>query len=77
MTRNFVQAIQWFRKAAVGGLADAQYALGYDIGLGLGVAQNYAIANYWFRKAARQGLGIAEAALATDYFTGKGCRKTR
>ena len=54
-------AMEWFRKAAEHGVADAQNKLGraYELGYG-GVTEDPASAVSWYRKAAEQGQADAE-----------------
>ena len=52
------QAVQWYRKAAEQGLAEAQYNLGVMYAKGEGVRQNYKIAKEWFGKACDNGLQL-------------------
>ena len=49
-----VQAVHWFSKAAVQGLADAQYELGLCYQEGNGVLKDIVAAMSWLRKAADQ-----------------------
>jgi FOG: TPR repeat, SEL1 subfamily len=58
--RNYGEAVSWYRKAADGGNAAAQYNLGVMYANGRGVSKNDAQAVDWFRKAAEQGLGAAQ-----------------
>jgi TPR repeat protein len=58
--RNFSEAVSWYRKAADGGNAAAQYNLGVMYANGRGVSKNDAQAVAWFRKAAEQGLGASQ-----------------
>jgi TPR repeat protein len=53
--RDVANAIAWYRKAAEGGFAPAQDALGDMYSEGLGVEKNDAIAAEWYCKAAEQG----------------------
>ncbi|WP_148132454.1 tetratricopeptide repeat protein, partial [Neisseria sp. HMSC074B07] len=66
------QAVQWYRKAAEQGLADAQYNLGMMYANGQGVRQDYAEAVRWFRKTAEQGLAEAQYNLGLAYEQGQG-----
>jgi len=50
-----VQAVQWIRKAANQGLAQAQCILGGAYAVGMGVAKDNVQAEQWYRKAAEQG----------------------
>jgi TPR repeat protein len=53
--QDYAQAVQWYRKAAEQGLAQAQYNLGFMYDKGRGVRQDDAQAVAWYRKAAEQG----------------------
>ncbi len=55
VTRNDVEAAQWFRRAADQGLADAQYSLAVMYMDGRGVAHDEYEALDWFTLAAQQG----------------------
>ncbi len=57
-------AAQWFERAALQGLTDAQFNLAIMYQQGLGVTQNAAQARAWFELAAAQGHEQAAAALA-------------
>jgi TPR repeat protein len=50
-----VHAVSWYRKAAVQGYVDAQFALGCAYKKGEGVQQNSHEAARWLRMAADQG----------------------
>ena len=52
---DYDNAAQWFRKAALHGIADSQYNLGVLCARGLGTAKSYAEAYKWFALAAAQG----------------------
>ena len=54
--QDLVQAVQWYRKAAEQGFAQAQYNFGVMYAKGEGVRQNYKIAKEWFGKACDNGL---------------------
>jgi TPR repeat protein len=71
--RDFVQAADWFRKAADLGNARAQFKLGtlYQQRES-GLMQDDAQAARWLRKAAEQGLAEAQNALALACLGGKG-----
>lgn len=71
--RDFVQAAEWFRKAADLGNARAQFKLGtlYQQRES-GLMQDDGQAAQWLRKAADQGLAEAQNALALAYLRGKG-----
>ena len=71
--KNDVEAVNWCRKAAEQGLAEAQASLGaiYQKALG-GVLKNDVEAVKWYRKAAEQGDAYAQADLAAMYYEGLG-----
>src|SRR6516164_1063050 len=69
-------ALQWFRKAAEQGYADAQNNLGIGYALGRGTARDDAVAVEWFRKAANLGSAAAQNNLGTMYQQVEHCRKT-
>lgn len=48
VTKDLVQAVFWFKKAADKGDAGAQQSLGYAYGRGLGVSQDWVQAHMWF-----------------------------
>jgi hypothetical protein len=62
-SKDYVEAMRWYRKAADQGDADAQYNIGWLYEHGRGVAQDYAEAMRWYRKAADQGNANAKAGL--------------
>ena len=49
------QAVQWYRKVAEQGDAEAQYNLGLMYYKGEGVRQDLALAQEWFGKACQNG----------------------
>lgn len=55
VTKNFTEAVKWYRKAAEQNLAEAQVALGSSYREGSATEQKNAEAMSWFRKAADQG----------------------
>jgi TPR repeat protein len=68
-------AVQWFRLAAEGGLAEAQYNLGYMLANGRGAPRDDASAARWFRLAAEQEFVEAQFNLASFYAAGRGVEK--
>ena len=60
---DYSEALEWFRKAAEQGYADAQCNLGYCYDKGQGVPQDYSEAVKWYRKAAEQGNEYAKEQL--------------
>ena len=72
---KYLEAAEWFEKAANQGHAKAQYNLGgcyYD---GQGVVQNYKNAAFWYEKAANQGYADAQYNLGICYENGFGVKK--
>jgi hypothetical protein len=70
---NYTESIEWIRKSADQGFAQAEYILGVaytkgDLGL---LPKDEAEAVKWYRKAAEQGLADAQYCLGTIYFSGK------
>ena len=73
--KDYVKAVEWFRKAAERGNANAQCYLGYCFKDGVGVDKNYTEAVKWFRKAAEQGNDVAQVNLGVCYESGQGVVK--
>jgi aminoglycoside phosphotransferase len=65
-------AVEWYRKAADQGVAQAQSNLGLMYANGHGVDQSYATAVKWYRKAAEQEFAHAQGCLGIMYLEGKG-----
>jgi TPR repeat protein len=53
--RDYDKAVEWYRKSAEQGFAEAQYKLGLIYEEGLGVTQDYVEAHKWFNLAAARG----------------------
>jgi len=70
--QDYVQAAQWYHKAAQQGLAPAQFNLGMMYDVGEGVGQDRAEAVKWYRKAAEQSLDAAQFNLGIKYERGEG-----
>jgi len=62
-------------RAAAGGQADAQYAMGERYRLGQGVAQNWFEAVRWYQLSAEQEQAAAQCALAGCFAAGLGVKK--
>lgn len=62
--QNYETSMQILRPLAAEGVADAQYALGYQYFYGLGVEQNTQAGTEWIRLAAQQHYTPAQEALA-------------
>ena len=71
VAQDYVQAVKWFRKAALQGNVSAQYNLGLMYYKGQGVPQDYARALKWCRKAAKQGDASAQYNLGLMYYKGE------
>ena len=69
------EAVDWFRKAAEQGLAEAQFYLGKCYENGEGVEQNLTAATKWYRNAAEQGNADAQFFLGKCYEKGWGVGK--
>jgi TPR repeat protein len=63
-SKEFVEAAQWYHKAASQGYVQAQYALGDIYEFGEGVELNYVLAQRWYQKAADQGYTHASVKLS-------------
>ncbi len=70
VTKDEVEAVKWYRKAADQGLAIASYNLGNMYSGGRGVAKDEAESLMWWRKAADQGHATAQNLLGSMYETG-------
>ena len=69
---DYDKAMEYFRKAAEQGYADAQWGLGWCYETGRGVTQDYNEAVRWYRKAADQGNAGAQNNLGVCYANGRG-----
>ena len=67
--------MQWYRRAAEQGNADAQVNLGLMYANGQGVRQDYTQAVQWCRRAAEQGHAGAQFNLGVMYAEGRGVRQ--
>jgi len=72
VSRDYKQAVKWYRKAAKQGAAEAQYVLGRMNLNGDGTPKNGKQAAKWFRKAAEQGHVRAQHKLGAMYVIGYG-----
>jgi TPR repeat protein len=72
VAQNYATAMEWYRKAADGGLAEAQQNVGLLYYYGYGVAENAREAVRWFQMAADQSLAAGEYMLALASQQGKG-----
>jgi uncharacterized protein len=64
--------MDWYRRAADQGLADAQYNLGILYSTGHGVPQDHAEAMKWYRLAADQDVADAQYYVGILYAKGQG-----
>jgi TPR repeat protein len=72
VTKDYTEAVKWYRKAAAQGNADAQFNLGTMYSNGEGVPQDYAEAVKWYLKAAIQGNPDAQFNLGLMYVKERG-----
>ncbi len=72
VTRDYVTAVKWYRKAAEQGHALGQNNLGVMYEKGQGVAQDDREAVKWYRKAAEQGHALGQRNLGVMYRRGQG-----
>ncbi len=77
LSRNPVEAFNWYTKAAETGLVSAQHNIGRAYNFGTGVEQNFSEAERWYRKAAKQGHTDAMFFLGTLYSNDHGTDKSR
>ena len=75
VTKDYAEAVKWYRKAAEQGLDWGQNNLGYMYRYGYGVTKDYEEAVKWYRKAAEQGLAMGQSNLGTMYEMGYGVTK--
>ena len=73
-TRNHIEAVKWYRKAAEQDYADAQFELARCYDTGKGDRESYAEAAKWYRLAAEQGHAKAQCELGRCYTRGKGVK---
>lgn len=70
--RDYPQALNWFKKAALQGNPFAQYNVGYMYEKGEGTPQNYVEAAKYYRQSAEQGNQLAQYTLGYMYEKGRG-----
>ena len=75
MKRLKLKAVEWYRKAAAQGHAEAQFRLGMMYYIGKGVSVDNAKAVEWYQKAAVQGIAGAQSMLGMMYYFGAGVPK--
>ncbi len=74
-SKNYAEAMKWFRKAAEQGSVTAQVMIGGLYLQGHGVTKDYVEAMKWFRKAADQGSAKAQVMIGYNYMGGVGVTK--
>lgn len=72
LPQNYLEAKDWFKKAADQGHAGAQVNLGTLYSLGQGAPYSDPMALFWFQKAAEQRNALAFAKLGMMYERGRG-----
>jgi uncharacterized protein len=70
--RNDVEAVRWFRMAAEGGNAEAQYKLAVMLEHAWGTRRDYQEAMSWYSKAAKQGHAGGQNNIGLMYEKGRG-----
>jgi len=75
-SKDYAEAIKWFRKSAEQEHAKAQYKLGLMYYIGHGVMEDYSEAVKLFRKSAEQGNADAQFELGFMYREGRGLAKS-
>lgn len=75
VAQDYVEAVEWFRKAAGQGDLAAQTALGDAYFSGKGVPTNFVEAAKWYQKAPEQGDARVQAILGFMYEVGRGVEK--
>ena len=73
--QDYLQAADWYRKAAEKGFAEAQYGLGFLYLNGYGVPKDFNQATTWMLKAAEQGETKAQYNLGVSYVNGEGVNR--
>jgi len=75
--QNAVQAIAWYRKAALQGDSHAQFEMGmcYETGRSTPIPKDFVQAAEWFRKAAVQRDAGSQYELGMNYLLGEGLPK--
>lgn len=72
---SFTNAVRWLKQAAEGGVADAQFKLGYYFTAGLGVAKDMTQAAKWYGEAAKRDHAEAQYNFAVCLEKGLGVPK--
>ena len=72
VTKDYVNALKWYRKAAEEEYPPAYAMIGIMYESGYGVQQDYSEAAHWYRKSADLGNAPAQYSLGAMYRSGKG-----
>ena len=72
VSQDYLQAADWYRKAAEKGFAEAEYGLGFLYLNGYGLPKDFSQASNWMLKAAEQGETKAQFNLGVSYHNGEG-----
>jgi len=70
--QNYAEGSEWFREAAIQGVASAQYNLAVLYERGLGVTKDDVRAFLWYHSAAEQSHPLAQYNLGNFYLQGRG-----
>ena len=70
--QSYVEALEWYRRAANQNLAQAQLNIGMLYFYGYGVERNAREAVRWFRQSAKQDLKDAQYMMGVAHFEGQG-----
>jgi TPR repeat protein len=73
--KNLTKAMQYYEKAAVGGVPDAECRLGHMYYQGTGGKKDPKKAAYWLSRAAKHNVAEAQHTLGHMYLTGDGVKK--
>jgi len=74
-SKDYAEALKWYKKAADQGNVDAQTRIGFMYSHGQGVKKDYVEAVKWFREASEQGNAPAQSHLGSMYALGLGVTK--
>lgn len=77
VSKNYKQAVMWFRESAEQGNAGGECNLAYCYITGKGVSQNYSEAFIWYKKAGEQGDAISQFNVGVCYEKGFGVNKNK
>ena len=72
VSRDYIEAARWYRRAAENSNVMAQSTLGDIYYYGRGVPQDFVEAGQWWQLAAEQGMAVAQLNLGVMYANGDG-----